>query len=524
MVQLGFAVELCVSLENGDYDAIVIVGQNTKNENNCYPEFLNDYLSAIDIASEVDGLLLSEVSGVVTPNKEVKLVVYSPTGPINRDYDDVRRYKDAAIAGVKRALKSKKKNLLLVVSNSEPGLTKYKDALLVSVLGAFEALYVPLEVRESSPANAKKVNKLGISSTKLQSEETGAPFIRKATALEWGRIIARDIGGSDPERMCPLKVEEFVREVFKNTSISINVVFGHDNLRADFPLFAAVDRCANMVERHRGRIIYLEYCGEGEVENSYFFVGKGVTYDTGGADVKAGGHMAGMHRDKCGAATIAGLFAVLNELQPKGIRVVARLAIVRNSIGAESYVADEIITSKAGCRVRVGNTDAEGRMAMTDSLYHCKEEALNSKNPHLFTIATLTGHAIIAMGDKYTIALDNGAANMEGFARHIQELGDCLADPFEVSMLRREDFQFASGRNEYEDALQCNNEPSSRTPRGHQFPAAFMIKASGLDKHGIDSDHPIKYTHLDIAGSSGPYPGIPTGCPLPSLTRLLKMI
>ena len=73
------------------------------------------------------------------------------------------------------------------------------------------------------------------------------------------------------------------------------------------------------------------------------------------------------------------------------------------------------------------------------------------------------------------------------------------------------------GPSEYEDLLQCNNLPSTMTSRGHQFPAAFMIMASGLDKHGIDSDKPLPYSHLDIAGSSGPFPGIPSANPLIAL-------
>jgi len=70
-----------------------------------------------------------------------------------------------------------------------------------------------------------------------------------------------------------------------------------------------------------------------------------------------------------------------------------------------------------------------------------------------------------------------------------------------------------------EDLVQANNAPSVRTPRGHQVPAAFMIMASGLDKHGLDSKLPIKYTHIDIAGSAGEHPAMPTAAPLVSLVK-----
>lgn len=84
--------------------------------------------------------------------------------------------------------------------------------------------------------------------------------------------------------------------------------------------------------------------------------------------------MAGMHRDKCGAAAVAGFFKTLSLLKPEGLNVCGYLALVRNSIGSDAYIADEIITARSGCRVRIGNTDAEGRMVMTDLLCEAKEQ------------------------------------------------------------------------------------------------------------------------------------------------------
>merc|ERR1712212_11221 len=140
------------------------------------------------------------------------------------------------------------------------------------------------------------------------------------------------------------------------------------------------------------------YKPEGNIKKTVYLVGKGITYDTGGADIKAGGVMAGMSRDKCGAAAAAGLMASIAAQQPQGVKVVGAMAMVRNSVGANCYVADEIITSRSGIRLRVGNTDAEGRMAMVDVLCHMKEKALKETNPHLMTVATLTGHAVLANG------------------------------------------------------------------------------------------------------------------------------
>lgn len=68
--------------------------------------------------------------------------------------------------------------------------------------------------------------------------------------------------------------------------------------------------------------------------------------------------------------------------------------------------------------------------------------------------------------------------------------GEVLGDLFEVSTIRREDYEFHKGKSEYEEILQSNNLPSSATPRGHQTPAAFLVMASGLDK--VDA-HTLTY-------------------------------
>jgi len=73
-------------------------------------------------------------------------------------------------------------------------------------------------------------------------------------------------------------------------------------------------------------------------------------------------------------------------------------------------------------------------------------------------------------------------ARLASNAEKLQASGETMGDPFEISRIRREDFDTHQGRAEGDDILQALNQPSSKTPRGHQGPAAFLIKASGLDK------------------------------------------
>ncbi|XP_042076640.1 putative aminopeptidase W07G4.4 [Haplochromis burtoni] len=491
-------------LRNQNFDGIVLVTQSHES----LPSELESLKAPLQDYNAVDSGLGEEVVVIKVPGLPGNRLVFASTGPVNRDYDDIRRFSDAAVNGIQRALKAGMQRPLLVC----PPHADYKNNTLVAALGALHALYMPLEVRESNvKKNDHKVCVLGLWAAE---EARGTKLVELANALENGRLAYRDIGGSDPERMAAPRVADYVQELFKDSPVKVEVVSDLKTLEKEYPCLAAVNRCANSVPRHQARVVKLQYCGEGPIEKTLMLVGKGITYDTGGADIKAGGVMAGMHRDKCGAAAVAGFFQIVAQLKPQHLKVVGVMAMVRNSVGADCYVADELVVSRAGRRVRVGNTDAEGRMVMVDLLCEMKEKAVNEVSPQLFTIATLTGHAIRAMGPNYSIIMDNGPAYRSGNAAQWQKAGEVLGDLFEVSTIRREDYEFHKGQSEYEDILQCNNLPSSATPRGHQTPAAFLIMASGLDKHGVDSEAPLPYSHIDIAGSSGPFPGVPTGAPI----------
>ncbi|KAK9890824.1 hypothetical protein WA026_012170 [Henosepilachna vigintioctopunctata] len=501
------------NLNDTNYDGILIIASPDQIKD------VEEFSGVLSNAISLDRGLENEVAVIPIPNYNAKRLIYSPTGTIDEDYDDVRCFRNAGTCGIRRAYKAGVKKPLVYVL----GHPKFKNAALVTLLGVLEGLYVPIQVRELHPKKIHSVESLGVYAQRPNDTEY---LVNLATILESGRRVACDIGDADPERMSPPKVEEYVTNLFSDSSISLSVVKDIKQLTEEYPLFEAVNRAASGIERHQGRILYLEYVPKGTVTTTLFLVGKGVTYDTGGADIKAGGVMAGMSRDKCGAAAVAGFFQVVNLLKPSNVRVVGGLSLVRNSVGSNSYVADELIKARSGALVRVGNTDAEGRMVMTDVLCKFKEMAQSAVNPHLYTIATLTGHACLTVGDGYSIVIDNGPARKVGHAQILQQNSEEISDPFEISTLRKEDLNFHKGKCLGDDVLQCNNQPSSRTARGHQGPSAFMVLASGLDKHGSSSSIPLKYSHLDIAASAGDFPNPATGAPVLALanTYLLKSI
>lgn len=211
----------------------------------------------------------------------------------------------------------------------------------------------------------------------------------------------------------------------------------------------------------------------------------------------------------------------------EGLKVVVELGCVRNSVGPEAFVADEILTSHAGKRVLVGNTDAEGRLVLADVLSHLRERVSADPSAHpqpaFLSLATLTGHATRTFGP-YAAATDSPAARAAGgLAPRLAAAGALLGQPLEVSSLRREDFTFiapgckgtpVSACADSYDVLQSNNAPTAVTTRGHQFPMAFLLLASGLASHGAGAALPLPYCHIDLADSVADSRGVETGSPI----------
>lgn len=476
----------------------------------------SDLVQAIQTARILDERLsqTGQAQLIICEQGLGKRLVLSLVGDLQGDCDDVRIWRDAARLAMECALAVGVQRPVLWVTGVPTKAwlgERHQRAREVAALGAMSALWHPLEAREQARGRSLEALALCLEGAEgeLGAEGDYADRARAAWStwlmgVEHGRCLARDVAGTEPERMAPPKVEELCKKVFKDSAVQFEVIKDPTVLLKEYPLLSAVARASMQVKRHQPRVVWLRYEGEGELNRSLYFAGKGVTYDTGGADLKTDGHMAGMSRDKGGAAAVIGFFLTLAQLKPKGIRAVAAIGLVRNSIGSESFVTDEIITSHAGIRVRIGNTDAEGRLVLADLLSHLRVDALSNKTkailPQLFTVATLTGHAGRAVGP-YSICLDNGEAERQGVSAELFDAGERSGDCFERSRLRREDYAFVRPRSLADDVLSCNNEPSSGTARGHQFPMAFLIKAAGLESHGRQSAMPLAYTHLDIGGS-----------------------
>ena len=311
----------------------------------------NDFDAVVPVQAGIDARLGSGVSVLAASGVPGGRIVVAPTGALVRDHDDVRRFADAATAGVRRARDCGARRPLVVIAGV-PATDTYGQTAWVAALAAVGGLWEPLEARESLGASAvEPVEAVGFAVVGQAFGEGDAAWVE---GVETGLRVARDLCGTEPERMAPPAFAAYCEQAFAGSGVRCEVVSDQAQILRDYPLAAAVGRASLAVERHHPRIVRLEYAAEGPITRTLMLAGKGICYDTGGADLKTGGVMAGMSRDKGGAAAVAGLVRAIAALKPAGLRVVAEIGCVRNSIGSDAFVSDEIITSHAGVRVRIG--------------------------------------------------------------------------------------------------------------------------------------------------------------------------
>ena len=206
-------------------------------------------------------------------------------------------------------------------------------------------------------------------------------------ALAEALYFGRDLINTPANDLGPAELETAARELATAFDASIKVTEGSGLLSDNFPMIHAVGRASDRAPR----LIDLRWGAEHAPKVT--IVGKGICFDTGGLDIKPGSAMALMKKDMGGAAA-ALAFALLVMRAKLPVRLRVLIPAAENSIAGNAFRPGDVLTSRNGMTVEIGNTDAEGRLVLADAISLADEEAPD----YLFTIATLTGAARVALG------------------------------------------------------------------------------------------------------------------------------
>ncbi len=224
------------------------------------------------------------------------------------------------------------------------------------------------------------------------------------------------------------------------------------------------------------RFIHLTYKPQGKPKEKIAIVGKGLTFDSGGLNIKPENYMRTMKMDKSGACAVLGIMKAVAQLKPQ-VEVHGIIAAAENMPDGNAYRPDDVIRARNGKYIEIDNTDAEGRVTMADSLSYASE----LKPDKIIDMATLTGACMVALGE-YTAGLFTNAPD---FANEIKEIAKRTGErvwelPMDDERLRKKI------KNTVADVLNTGGRYG-----GAITAAMFLEEFVGEG---------IKWVHLDIAG------------------------
>jgi leucyl aminopeptidase len=245
----------------------------------------------------------------------------------------------------------------------------------------------------------------------------GADLARAVASIEavW---LGRNLINTPAGDLGPEELEDAARQLAKRHGGEVTSIVGDDLLAKNFPMIHAVGKASTRPPR----LIDLTWSRPGGRADAsrVTLVGKGICFDTGGLDIKPASGMLLMKKDMGGAATV---LALAHMIMAQGLDVRLRVLIpaAENSIAGNAFRPGDVLTSRAGKTVEIGNTDAEGRLVLADALALADEERPDT----LLSFATLTGAARVALGPE----LPPFYTDDDAFADIIAAAGLRVGDP-----------------------------------------------------------------------------------------------
>ena len=289
--------------------------------------------------------------------------------------------------------------------------------------------------------------------------------------------FTKDIVNTTPQDYYPLIMANDALKLAQNQNIECKI-FSEDYLKQN-----SMNAMYNVGKAsiHESKLIHLIY-KNAKAKAKIVFVGKGVTYDTGGNSLKRDGSMVSMKCDKAGAATILGLIQAVSILDLP-FEVHGIIGAVENMIGGNAYKPDDVLKAMNGKTIEVTNTDAEGRLVLADCLTYAQRNVENID--YIFDLATLTGASITAFGGYTTAVMGYSEKLKKKILKASKKSGDLVGFlPFNDYLEKLLESQIADFKN------------SNSNKNGAAITASLFLSKF------IEEKNKKKWLHFDIAGPS----------------------
>ncbi|RLP76943.1 leucyl aminopeptidase [Mycetocola tolaasinivorans] len=344
--------------------------------------------------------------------------------------------------------------------------------------GAALGAYSFIDYRGATQAEQKpNVKNVTVSSELGDSAERDA-IIARAGAVAEAVALTKDLVNTPANDMYPESMVAAAVQAGENLPLEFTV-WDDEALRTDgFGGLSGVGQGST-----RGpRLLKISYSPEG-AQKHLALVGKGITFDTGGLSLKPANSMLGMKFDMAGAAAVLGTLTAAAELGLP-IRLTGWLCLAENMPSGSAIRPGDVITIRGGRTVEVTNTDAEGRLVLADGLVAAGEEQPDA----IVDIATLTGAALVALGDRYM-----GVLGDDDLVQDVLSASTAVGEPAWAMPMPAE----LRGILNSQVADIMNANVSNRN--GGMLVAAHFLKEFATPRADAP-DTTIPWAHLDIAG------------------------
>lgn len=265
-------------------------------------------------------------------------------------------------------------------------------------LGALLASYKFIKYKTKDEDNIKdKVKNITLKfclSDKDAAQKAQALFLKVGCSIAEGTFFAKDCVNLAPNHLHPESYAQKIQEVFKGVD-NVEVKILNKQQMQELNMGALLGVGQGSIRE--SKTVIIEYKGADSNQKPIAYVGKGVTFDTGGISLKPSAKMDEMKYDMSGSAAVVGSVLAL-ALQKEKINVIGAVGLVENMIGENAQRPGDIVTTMSGKTVEVLNTDAEGRLVLADVLWYVQQ---NFAPKLMIDIATLTGAIIVALGNTY---------------------------------------------------------------------------------------------------------------------------
>ena len=290
-----------------------------------------------------------------------------------------------------------------------------------------------------------------------------------------GVEFARELVAAPPNILTPLEMSIQALNIAKNHDLEVKILDKKDCEDLSMGAYLAVAKGSDL----EPKFIHLIYKANDKIRKKIALVGKGLTFDSGGYNLKvgAGSQIDMMKYDMGGSAAVLGTAKAIGAIKPKGLEIHFIVASCENMINGSAFHPGDVITASNGKTIEINNTDAEGRLTLADALTY----ASNLNPDTIIDLATLTGACVIALG-----------GDLAGLWSNDNQLAD---DLLKAASEVKEGMWRMPMQRSYKEGLKSHIADMKNTgPRGGGSITAALFLEEFFNEN-------INWAHIDIAGT-----------------------